>query len=278
MRGIGLYAGNVVRTELAHGIRMNVAGTSLEPLLIWKPNHSLKDALDFASSTAATLARLGSGAMVAHVGKRPDRRLELYETEGDPFSRRVREALSILDLDVTVHPCPAGGTRFRSKVETLLGGSLRIPLLVDANVDQHFVGADDIVKHLFASYGDGKVPLTLRAPLAMVGSRLATSFRAGKGLRASESQEPSELLELYGYEASPYCRVVRETLSRLEIPYVLHNLARGSVKRPAFIERAGKMQVPYLVDATHEVGMFESKDIVRHLEARYGKAPTPRAA
>ena len=79
------------------------------------------------------------------------------------------------------------------------------------------------------------------------------------------------MLEVSSYEASPYSRVVRETLSRLEIPYVLHNLARGSTKRDAFVAKTGKMQVPYLVDPSrHEAGMFESKDIVAHLESRYG--------
>ena len=250
---------------------MNIAGTSIEPLLFWKRNHSFKDALDFASSTAATLARLGSGAFVAHVGARPDRRLELYETEGCPFSRKVREALSILDLDAIIHPCPSGGTRFREKVEALVG-HFTIPVLIDSNADLVLSDSDEIVRHLFTAYGDGKVPLALRSPrLTTMTSRLASTLRSNRGSVAVESQEPERLLELYSYEASPYSRVVRETLSRLEIPYVLHNLARGSTKRDAFVAKTGKMQVPYLVDPSrHEAGMFESKDIVAHLESRYG--------
>jgi glutathione S-transferase len=261
---------------------MQIAGTSLDPLLVWKPNHSLQDAFDFASSTAASLARLGSGANVAHVGRRPERRLELYEKEGCPYSRMVREALSILDLDATIHPCPSGGTRFRAKLEGLVG-RFTIPVLVDANADLTIADSDVIVRHLFSAYGDGKIPLALRARrFTMLTSDLASKIRGDRGSKAEASREPEQLLELYSYEACPYCRLVREALSRLEIPYVLHNVARGSAKREAFVALAGKMQVPFLVDPAmgdwQGKGMFESKAIIAYLEARYGAAATRAAA
>ena len=261
---------------------MNVAGTSLEPLLFWKSNHSIKDAIEFASSTAASFARLGNGAFVAHVGRRPDRRLELYETEGCPFSRMVREALSILDLDATIHPCPKGGTRFRKNVEAA-AGRYTIPVLVDANAGIALADSEEIIRHLFSAYGDGKLPFAFRGRrFTTLTSKLATTLRAGRGVDVAQSSAPEQLLELYSYEASPYCRVVRETLSRLEIPYLLHNVARGSAKRASFAAMAGKMQVPYLVDpaAGHEPsGMFETKAIVQYLESRYGgEAATASAA
>jgi glutathione S-transferase len=62
---------------------------------------------------------------------------------------------------------------------------------------------------------------------------------------------------------------VRETLSELELPYLLHNVARGSPSRVAFVERSGKMMVPYLVDPNTGTEMFESADIVRYLERTY---------
>jgi glutathione S-transferase len=67
--------------------------------------------------------------------------------------------------------------------------------------------------------------------------------------------------------------MVREVLSTLELPYVLHNVARGSPKRAAFVELAGKMQVPLLLDRTHGVKMLESRAIMHHLEERYGARP-----
>ena len=63
---------------------------------------------------------------------------------------------------------------------------------------------------------------------------------------------------------------MREVLSSYEIPYRLHNVGRGSPSRAAFVERSGKMQVPYLADPNTGVELFESADIVAYLERSYG--------
>ena len=86
------------------------------------------------------------------------------------------------------------------------------------------------------------------------------------------SKAPATPLELYSFEASPFCRLVRETLCELELPYLLHNVAKGSARRDAFVELSGKMQVPYLVDPNTGIEMFESTDIIAYLEATYGLA------
>ena len=60
------------------------------------------------------------------------------------------------------------------------------------------------------------------------------------------------------------------------MPYVLHNVAKGSSRRDAFVARSGKMMVPYLVDPNTGAAMFESADIVAYLERTYAaEAPTP---
>ena len=69
-----------------------------------------------ASSVAATMTRMGRGIYTRPAAARPERPLELYEFEGCPFCRLVREALTELDLDALVHPCPKGGARFRPRV------------------------------------------------------------------------------------------------------------------------------------------------------------------
>ena len=51
---------------------------------------------------------------------------------------------------------------------------------------------------------------------------------------------------------------------------MLHNVARGSTRRDAFVAMSGKMQVPYLKDANTGAAMFESKDITAYLEGTYG--------
>ena len=78
------------------------------------------------------------------------------------------------------------------------------------------------------------------------------------------------MLELYSYEGSPFCRIAREVLCELELPYLLHNVPRRSPEREAFVARSGKMQVPYLVDPNTGVEMFESAEIASYLRQTYG--------
>mgnify|MGYP001263456559 FL=1 len=206
---------------------------------------------------------------VANAGARPAQPLVLYEFEACPYCRKVREALSALDLDVLVYPCPRGGPRFREQVR-VRGGKAQFPYLVDPNTERALYESDDIVRYLYATYGAGPVPrgLTL-GPLTDVSSMIASAWRMGAGSRYRPARPPALPLELWSFEASPYCRLAREALSSLELPYLLHNVAKGSAQRAAFVARAGKMQVPYLVDPNTGAAMFESADIVRYLESTY---------
>jgi glutaredoxin len=79
----------------------------------------------------------------------------------------------------------------------------------------------------------------------------------------------AKLLHLYNYEASPFCRMVREALDSLEIPYVVHNHAHGSPKRQEYIHMSGKMQFPFLVDDNNGKRMFESAAIIEYLYKTY---------
>lgn len=234
-------------------------------------------ALDLASSFAVSVVRAGNGMSVGTLGPRPERLLELYEFEACPFCRKVREALSILDLDVLVKPCPKGGTRFRPAL-VQRGGKAQFPYLVDPNAGVEMYESDDIVRHLFARYGDGSVPASLSlVPLYFASNALASLCRPLSGVRVRASRVPAQPLELWSFEASPYCRLAREALCTLEIPYVLHNVAKGSPKRDAFVARSGKMQVPYLFDPNTGREMFESSDIVAYLDATYALATSDSA-
>jgi glutathione S-transferase len=225
---------------------------------------------DVFSSSLVGLARVGSGWAVAHTGARPARLLELYEFEACPFCRKVREMLSVLDLDAQIFPCPKGGERFRPKAMAL-GGRAMFPYLVDPNTGAALYESDDINRYLAKTYGDGTVPFALSlGPLTALSSSLGSAFRLGHGGRAAPSKAPAQPLELYSFEASPYCRLVREVLCELELPYVLHNVAKGSPKRAAFVALSGRMMVPYLVDLNTGAAMFESGDIVSYLRATYG--------
>jgi glutathione S-transferase len=226
-------------------------------------------ALDVATSIGATLARFASGASVGRPGPRPEQRLVLYEFEACPYCRKVREALSILDLEAEIRPCPKQAPRFRAEVKAR-GGREQFPYLIDPNTGMELYESDDIVAYLFRSYGEGSPPMLLSAgPLTDVTAGLASLLRPGIGAFYRSARAPEQLLELYSYEASPFCRIAREALCALEIPYLLHNVARGSAGREAFSSRSGRMMVPYLVDPNSGIELFESADIVAYLERSY---------
>lgn len=226
-------------------------------------------ALDIATSVAATIARFGSGLSVGTVGNRPNEPLILYDFEACPFCRKVREALSHLDLDAEIRPAPKGGHRFRDEcIER--GGKAMFPYLIDPNTGHEMYESDDIVAYLYAEYGEGDPPATQVGIFPLLTGSIASMFRAGRGSQASPSIAPGKPLELWSFEASPFCRIVRERLTELELPYLLHNVGRGSAGRDAFLARAGKIQVPYLADPNTGQELFESADIVAYLDRTYG--------
>ncbi|PIA28254.1 hypothetical protein AQUCO_07200125v1 [Aquilegia coerulea] len=203
------------------------------------------------------------------LGPRPEKPIEIYEFESCPFCRKVREIIAVLDLDVLYYPCPRNGPNFRPKVSQM-GGKQQFPYMVDPNTGVAMYESDEIIKYLVGKYGDGSVPLmlslglltTLTAGFAMIG-------RVGKGSSYTPSKLPPEPIELWAYEASPFCKVVREALVELELPHVLHSCARGSPKRQILYQKAGHFQVPYLEDPNTGVKMFESAEIIDYLRATY---------
>jgi len=222
-------------------------------------------ALDVLTSYGASTARLGAGVFVHTRARTPDKRLELFEFEACPFCRKAREALCALDLEVLIRPCPKGGTRFRP-------GKKQFPFLVDPNTNVEMYESMDIARYLAKTYGDGSLPFgLLLGPLTTLSSSIASAFRPSRGRAARESVAPEKPLELWSFESSPYCRLAREALCELEIPYVLHNVGKGSAHRADFVARSGKMMVPYLVDGNTGKAMFESADIVRYLGDTYSR-------
>lgn len=224
---------------------------------------------DVATATAASAARPNFGNVYLGRRKVPERPLELYEFELCPYCRIAREALSALSLDPIVYPCPKGGRRFRPEVKAK-GGRTQFPYLVDPNTNTAMYESADIAAYVFEEYGDGSVPwfLRLRA-FSVPTSMLASGFRPRRGRQVTPSLRPEGLLELYSYEGSPFCRIAREALCELELPYRLRNVPRRSPDRAAFAGLSGKMQVPYLFDPNTGARMFESSDIVRYLHDTY---------
>lgn len=222
---------------------------------------------DVSTSLLASVLRLGAGLSARPAARRPEKMLELYEFEGCPHCRRLREALTLFDLEVLVRPCPKGGTRFRPRAIEL-SGRRRFPFLVDPNTGRSMLESGDIVAYLKDTYAAPTAPLWL-GPLSMLSSGLASAVRVAHGRTARPSKAPEKPLDLWSMEGSPYARLVREVLCELELPYVLHNVGKGSAHRPAFVARSGKQMVPYLADANTGREMFESADIVAYLNATY---------
>ena len=114
--------------------------------------------LNTLSSTLASTARAWRGSLAFRPAERqPAKLLELYEFEGCPFCRLVREAITELDLDVLIKPCPKGGKRFRPEVGRL-GGKMQFPFLVDPNTDRQLYESTDIIDYLYAEYGGRSAP------------------------------------------------------------------------------------------------------------------------
>ena len=209
--------------------------------------------------------RLAAGMTVGRMGARPSKRLVLWDFESCAQSRVVREALSALDLDADVRPCPKNGKRFRPELQ---GRS--VPQLSDPNHERTLNGDRDIVTYLYATYGRGSPPpLSMVAPLTWATGLIARLFTGDMGALARNSRFPALPLELWSFEASPFCRMVRARLCELELPYTLHNVAKGSPRRPEFIAVSGKMQMPWLHDANTGTKLFESQAIEDYLEATY---------
>jgi glutathione S-transferase len=224
-------------------------------------------AFDLASSAVAFALRGGVGYTARPAARQPQKLLELYDFEACPYCRRVREALSEFDFDAMIFPCPKRGTRFRPRVVEL-GGQAQFPFLVDPNTGRAMYESADIVTYLRETY-DAPEPPRFQGSLGIATGSLASGVRFAHGRRARSSRAPTLPLELWSFEASMYARLAREALCELELPYVLHNVAKTSPKREAFVARSGRMMVPYLVDPNTGRAMFESADIVRYLNETY---------
>ncbi len=247
--------------------------------------------LNIASSLLATALRTGVGIVTRGDTAVPEQLLELYEFEGCPHCRLVREVLTELDLDAQIFPCPKGGKRYRRKVIER-GGKAQFPYLIDPNTGTEMYESADIIRYLFTTYGSGQVPLHWQAvELQRVGSVLAGAARMGAGVRVRPARAAEQPLELYSFESSPFARPVRDLLCELEISYIVRSVGRNALadwvppalrdafnvaseprtrNRRALLERAGRISVPYLVDPNTNIELAESEEIMKYLEETYG--------
>ena len=112
-------------------------------------------------------------------------------------------------------------------------------------------------------------------------NRLASLSRLRNGSVVAPRSAPKPDLVLYEYEASPYCRRVRETLCILGLPALIKPCPRETLRREGafsaeakhkreIVASGGRLLFPFLADRTAGVVMNESSAIVTHLWKAYG--------
>ena len=245
--------------------------------------------VDITSSTLASTLRSWRGTSASKTSKQAKKDLILFEREGCSECRFVREALTELDLNAMIAPCPLGGKNIRKLKRD--SGSDEVPFLVDPNTEQKITGRQKITLYLFQEYRDKKIPKQLEDNVVNnTSSILASIIRLNAGINSVKAHSAKLPLTLYSFESSPFSRPVREKLCELELPYLLVNLGKQqksdmgaanfrlslkpyrpipNTKRDAFFKKHGNVQVPFLVDPNTGAELFESKDIVTYLNQTY---------
>lgn len=238
----------------------------------------------------STLALWRGTSIRSAEAEKPEQPLQLFDMEGCPHCRLVRETLTELDLDAVIQPCPKGGERFRNRAREL-GGREQFPLLVDADQGEVLYESRRIRSYLWRTYGPGRVGgLSTVFPIDKGRAIMASGSRLGRGLYARPARRPDRLMELYSFESSPYSREVRELLCELQLPYVLRNCGKSSPtdyvlpvvrdrlglayrphsrNRKNLLQDTGRVAVPYLVDPNQDTALYESEAILAHLRHFY---------
>ncbi|MDP3859743.1 MAG: glutathione S-transferase N-terminal domain-containing protein [Stagnimonas sp.] len=101
---------------------------------------------------------------------------------------------------------------------------------------------------------------------------LAGTLRGWRGSQAfaPARKQPAKLLKLYDIEASPYCRLVREVLTELDLDVLILPCPVGGRRfRPEAVQLGGKSLFPLLVDDNTGTLMYESADIIDYLGQTY---------
>lgn len=244
------------------------------------------------SNNASTVRKWRGTTSRPYTTAYPEQLIELYDREGCPQCRFVREALTELDLDAIIYPCPKGGERYADRLLEA-SGSNDVPFMFDPNSSEKLSGAQAIVDYLFKIYGQRHTPSALKVESHnLAQSEKVTAMRGEAGQHKCPSKVADELLTLYSFESSPFSRPVRERLCELELAYQLVNLSKQkksdmgpavmhfslgkykplpNTKRAAFYAEHGNVQVPYLTDPNTGAALFQSKDILQYLEQRYAK-------
>jgi len=259
---------------------------------------SVPNGFDTLTSGLASIARLPFGTIVASpsLSTNVPRISAFYDMEGNTDCRLVRERISELDLNVDT-VIPAGENSRAAKdasYKYYLGDAVNtIPrmVVVDESGERVYSGRDEVLGFLTDVFGarkpimeenEDELKKKIVEALVLLGEPLPSLLRFGRAqdvagcARSSETPRPSKPLIMYSYEGNQFCRLVREVLSELDIPYELKSAGKGSSKRAELSEiTGGSTQCPFLIDPNTDSQMSESKDIIEYLYKNYATFTPP---
>jgi len=182
--------------------------------------------------------------------------LTLYDRERDPGCRRVRQALSELDLPCLIVPCKRGD-------------AFDAPLLVDATAEDEVQGADEIVSALYDRYADRDAPDTVGLLAIAALNHVVDALRPPRRRQAA-TVRPMQPLELWGFEACPGTRRVRESLHDLGLAFVSLPVPYGSPRRAELHRMMGSTSTPVLCDPGGACYQQDADEIIAYVRDRYG--------
>uniref|UniRef100_A0A7S2HKC8 GST N-terminal domain-containing protein n=1 Tax=Helicotheca tamesis TaxID=374047 RepID=A0A7S2HKC8_9STRA len=269
---------------------------------------SIPNAFDTFTSGLASIARLPFGVTVSEdistATAAAPRLLKLYDIENSKDCRTVRERITELDLEVGVVIPSASNSRVFTDPEYEYylseggggggdGDGGQIPRLVALEKDEDekvITGTENILSYLDGNFKNSNDPLATKEKedvpieaakelLLSVGFYLPSILRYSRGEKVSSAAlstpkntvpRPTKPLLLYSYEGNQFCRLVREVLTELDLPYTLKSSGKLSPRREELAAlTGGSTQCPYLVDPNTNVQMAESKDIIAYLYKTY---------
>uniref|UniRef100_A0A0D3ATA6 GST N-terminal domain-containing protein n=2 Tax=Brassica oleracea var. oleracea TaxID=109376 RepID=A0A0D3ATA6_BRAOL len=117
--------------------------------------------------------------------------------------------------------------------------------------------------------------------LEVATSSLASIARLLWGSRVSSmstdvSSSPPLRLQLFEFEACPFCRREREAMTELDLSVEVYPCPKGSVRHRELVRRSGGQEMfPFLIDPNTDTSMYESGDIVKYLFNQYGNGRGP---
>lgn len=251
---------------------------------------SFKHMINVCSSTLVSSLYNWHGTVGSRKVKLPEEGLILFDRESCADCRLVRQALTELNLDALIYPCPEQGDRHLQSLREVSGAE-QIPFLFDQNTAEKVLGSEAILSYLFEQYANKSVPEKFQAGrFDHIKDVMCNVLRSGAGKTAVASNTAQQALILYSFESSPFSRPVREKLCELQLPYQLINLGKqqkadmgpavfrfhtgpyvpvSGSKREDFLRRHDQVMVPYLFDPNTGQGLFQSEQILQYLTETY---------